>query len=82
MKILYWLLCSVQVLTAVGLIFIISIQESKNEGLTGQIGTTVSSSFKGMAGKEEKLGDLTRNLGIAFFVISLIVAVTTNRWGP
>ncbi len=82
MKYIYYLLCIVQILLAVGLIFIISIQESKNEGLTGQIGTTVSSSFKGLAGKDEKLGELTRNLGVAFFVISLVVAVTTNRWGP
>lgn len=80
MKIVYILFCVIQFLLAVGLIFLISVQESKNEGLTGQIGTTVSSSFKGLAGKEEQLSTMTRNLGIAFFVISLIVAVMTNRW--
>jgi protein translocase SecG subunit len=82
MKILYYLLCAIQILLAGGLIFLVTIQESKNEGLTGQIGTTVSSAFKGKAGKEERLTQLTRNLGAVFFVISVIVAVTTNRWGP
>ncbi len=79
MKIIFYLCSFIQIVLAVALIGIIAIQESKSEGLTGQIGTTVSSSFKGLAGKDEKLGQLTRNLGIGFFVVSLIVAVTSNR---
>jgi protein translocase SecG subunit len=79
MKIIFYLCSFIQIVLAVALVGIIAIQESKSEGLTGQIGTTVSSSFKGLAGKEEKLGQLTRNLGIGFFVVSLIVAVTSNR---
>lgn len=79
MKIIFYLCSFIQIVLAVALVGIIAIQESKSEGLTGQIGTTVSSSFKGLAGKDEKLGQLTRNLGIGFFVVSLIVAVTSNR---
>ena len=82
MKILYYLLCTVQLLFAVGLVVIISIQESKNEGLTGQIGTATTTSFKGKAGKEERLNQITRNMAFAFFALSALVAVTTNRWGP
>lgn len=80
MKFLYYFIALLQVLSAVLLIAVVLMQESKNEGLTGQIGTTVTSSFKGKAGKEERLIQATRNLAIIFFVLSTIVAVTTGRW--
>ena len=69
----------VQVLLAIALIFIVDIQNSKNEGLGGTIGGRVQTSFKGKAGFEDRLNDLTRNLGIGFFVVSILVAVTMNR---
>lgn len=78
--IIYILLCTVQFFVSVGLIVLVTMQDSKNEGLTGQIGTTAAASFKGKAGREEHLGILTRNLAIIFFVISLIVAFGTKRW--
>ena len=74
------LLNVVQVLLGIGMIFIVAIQQTKNEGLGGTIGGRVQSSFKGKAGFEERLNDLTRNLGIGFFVVSILVAVTWNRW--
>jgi preprotein translocase subunit SecG len=80
LHILYILLCVAQVLIGVSLIFVVQQQESKTEGLTGQIGTAVQSSFKGLAGREEKMNLLTRNLAIAFFAVSILVAVTTGRW--
>jgi protein translocase SecG subunit len=78
--IIYILLCGVQFLVAVGLIVVVTMQDSKNDGLTGQIGTTAATSFKGKAGREEHLTLLTRNLAIAFFVVSVIVAFGTKRW--
>ncbi len=77
---LYVLLSIAQVLVGISLIFVVQQQESKNEGLTGQIGTSVQSAFKGLAGREEKMNLLTRNLAIAFFTISTVVAVTNGRW--
>ena len=74
------LLCVVQFFVAAGLIFIVSIQESKNDGLSGQIGTTAASSFKGLAGREEKLNTATKNLAIIFFCLSIIVAYSTKHW--
>lgn len=76
----YIALCVVQFFVAVGLIGIICIQDSKSDGLTGQIGTTAAASFKGKAGREEHLNLLTRNLAIAFFVLSLLVAIGTKKW--
>ena len=76
----YIFLCAIQFLVAIGLIVVVTMQDSKNDGLTGQIGTTAATSFKGKAGREEQLGLLTRNLAIVFFVVSLIVAFGTKRW--
>jgi protein translocase SecG subunit len=56
------------------------MQESKNEGLTGQIGSSAQSAFKGMGGREEYLNMVTKNLAIVFFVSSILVAYGTNRW--
>lgn len=80
MRYFYLLLCFLQFLVGLGLIVVVTMQESKNDGLTGQIGTAATSSFKGKAGREEHLNLLTRNLGIAFFVLSVLVAFGTNRW--
>ncbi len=80
MNIVHIILCFVQFFVASGLIFIVSIQEAKNDGLSGQIGTTAASSFKGMAGREEQLNIATRNLSIVFFCLSLLVAYSTKHW--
>ena len=80
MHALFIILSIAQVLLAIGMIFIVAIQQTKNEGLGGTIGGRVQSSFKGKAGFEEKLNELTRNIGIGFFVVSILVAVTWNRW--
>jgi len=80
MHFIYILLCIVQFITGALLIVVVTMQESKNEGLTGQIGSSSTSSFKGKAGREERLNLLTRNMGIVFFVVSLLVAIGTKRW--
>jgi protein translocase SecG subunit len=78
---LYWLLVFVECVVGIALIYIVTIQESKNDGLAGQIGSTTStSSFKGKAGREEQLNLLTKNISIVFFVIAAIVAYGTGRW--
>jgi len=80
-RLLYWFLIVVQCLTGLVLIYIITIQESKNDGLAGQIGSTTStSSFKGKAGRDEQLNIITKNVSIVFFVISAVVAFGTGRW--
>ena len=73
------LLGFVQVILAILLVFVVDIQSPKNEGLGGTIGGRVQTSFKGKAGFEDRLNELTRNLGIGFFVVSILVAITMNR---
>jgi preprotein translocase subunit SecG len=80
MHYIYVLLCAVQLLSGLSLIIIVLMQESKNEGLTGQIGTTATSSFKGMGGRDEYLNLMTRNIAIVFFATSVLVAFGTGRW--
>ena len=77
---IYYFFVFVQFLLGGSLITVVAMQESKNDGLTGQIGTTATTSFKGKAGKEERLNLLTKNIAIAFFAISVLVAVTTGRF--
>ncbi|MCC6729495.1 MAG: preprotein translocase subunit SecG [Chthonomonadales bacterium] len=79
MSILNGLLSIVQVALALGVIFIVAIQQTKNEGLGGTIGGKVTSSFKGKPAFEDRLNEWTRYLGIGFIVASILVAVTMNR---
>ncbi len=78
MHFFYWVLLFVQMLSGIALITIVTMQESKNDGLTGQIGTSATSSFKGKAGREERLTLYTRNIAIVFFAISALVAVSAS----
>ena len=61
------------------MIFIVAIQQTKSEGLGGTIGGQVTSSFKGKPGFEERLNEITTKLGVGFFAVSILVALTMNR---
>lgn len=76
----YYTLVVIQFFISVSLIVVVNMQESKNEGLTGQIGTTAASSFKGKSGREEFLNKITGYLGVAFFVICLLAAYGLKHW--
>ena len=80
MHAVFIILMTLQFLIGIALISAVTIQESKNEGLTGQIGTTATTSFKGKTGREEQLNLVIRNIAIAFFVVSLFVAMGAGRW--
>lgn len=79
MHVIHILLSVVQIALAIGLIFIVAIQQTKSEGLSGTIGGKVASSFKGLPGFEERLNQITRYLGTGFFIASILVAVTAGR---
>lgn len=75
------ILLVIQALISVGLVVIVAIQTSKNEGLTGTIGGNVSANFKGKPGYEEQLQSYTRILGISWFVISILVGIAFRTYG-
>ena len=73
------ILLVIQTLISLALILIVSTQTSKNEGLTGNIGGPTTSNFKGKPGWEETLAVTTRNLGIAWFVMCMIVGIAFSH---
>ncbi len=75
------ILLVVQALISLGLIFIMAIQTSKNEGLTGTIGGNVTANFKGKPGYEERLQSYTKMLGIGWFVVSILVGIAFRTYG-
>lgn len=75
------ILLIIQCLVSLSLIVIVAIQTSKNEGLTGSIGNNVSANFKGKPGYEERLQSYTRSLGIAWFVVSILVGIAFRGYG-
>ena len=79
MHIVNIILSITQVILAIGMIFIVAIQQTKSEGLGGTIGGQVTSSFKGKPGFEERLNEITTKLGVGFFAVSILVALTMNR---
>jgi len=69
------ILLILQGIVSLALIALVMSQTTKNEGLTGTIGGNISANFKGKPGFEEHLQMYTRNIAIAFGVISILVAI-------
>ena len=65
-----------QALISVALVLLVMSQPTKNEGLTGTIGNNATgANFKGKPGYEERMQGYTRQLSIAWFVISILVGI-------
>ena len=69
----------IQVIFAIFLIVVVAMQTSKNEGLGGAISGQTSSSFRGKLGREEQLGIVTKYIAVAFFILSIIVAIVASK---
>lgn len=78
MHVLNILLSIITFFVAIALIGVVTMQESKNDGLQGQIGTAATSAFKGKAGREEKLNLVTRNISITFLVLCVLLAIVSH----
>ena len=65
-----------QALISIALVLLVMFQPTKNEGLTGTIGNNATgANFKGKPGYEERMQGYTRQLGIAWFVVSILVGI-------
>jgi protein translocase SecG subunit len=80
MEIVKILLQAVQILTSLALIVVVATQTTKNEGLTGNIGGPVTSSFKGKPGMEEQVRKITIYLSIAWFLVNILTATVFARF--
>jgi preprotein translocase subunit SecG len=68
------ILLTIQALISLALVIVVATQTTKNEGLTGNIGGPVTSSFKGKPGMEEQIRRITIYVCVAWFAISLLTA--------
>lgn len=62
-------------LVCVGLVTSVLLQTTKSEGLSGIIGGSAQSVFKGKKGFEETLQEMTNYLAVAFVLLSLVMSV-------
>ncbi|NDD26662.1 MAG: preprotein translocase subunit SecG [Proteobacteria bacterium] len=78
--VLHGLLLTVYFLTCIGLVGCVMFQTTKNEGLSGVIGGTVSSSvFRGKKSADEQLSQWTTRFAVLFIVLSLVLWLGWGR---
>jgi protein translocase SecG subunit len=64
------------VAAALGLIVLLAVQTTKQEGLSGTIGGRVESAYHGRLGAEEQLKRITGWVAVAFVVCGFILSLT------
>jgi protein translocase SecG subunit len=63
-------------ISAIALIFLLAVQTTKQEGLTGSIGGRVESAYRGRLGGEELLKVWTGRVAVAFVVTGFVLSLT------
>jgi protein translocase SecG subunit len=66
------------VVCAVGLVGLMSIQTTKNEGLSGSIGGRAESAYRGRLGLDQQLARLTGGLAVTFVFLSIAYFLVTR----
>jgi protein translocase SecG subunit len=61
---------------ALGLVVLLAVQTTKQEGLSGTIGGRVESAYRGRLGAEEQLKRLTAWVAVLFVVTAFILSLT------
>ncbi|MBV8067541.1 MAG: preprotein translocase subunit SecG [Candidatus Eremiobacteraeota bacterium] len=64
------------VVSAILLIFLLAVQTTKQEGLTGSIGGRVESAYRGRLGAEEMLKVWTARVAVCFVVFGFVLSLT------
>lgn len=62
----YFVICA-------ALVFLVLVQTSKSEGLSGTLGGSTQSIFKGKKSFEEQIDKITKYTAIAFIVLSIFI---------
>ncbi|HEV2878399.1 MAG TPA: preprotein translocase subunit SecG [Candidatus Eremiobacteraceae bacterium] len=63
---------------AVALVGLMSVQTTKNEGLSGSIGGRAESAYRGRLGFEQQLSRLTSGIAITFVIASIAYFLVTR----
>ncbi len=66
------------IVCAVALIILMSVQTTKNEGLSGSIGGRAESSYRGRLGLDQQLTRLTGAMAVAFVFLAIIYFFVTR----
>lgn len=69
-------LAGIFVIAALALIFLLAIQTTKQEGLTGTIGGRVETAYRGRLGAEEQLKRWTGIAAVTFVVMAFVLSLT------
>ncbi|MEO6834497.1 MAG: preprotein translocase subunit SecG [Candidatus Tumulicola sp.] len=69
-------LAGVFMIAAVALIFLLAVQTTKQEGLTGSIGGRVESAYRGRLGADEQLQRITAYVAVTFVVTAFVLSLT------
>lgn len=64
------------ILAAIALVFLLAIQTTKQEGLTGSIGGRVESTYRGRLGAEELLKRWTGVAAVVFVASAFVLSLT------
>lgn len=56
------------------LVFLVLVQTSKSEGLTGTLGGGVQTVFKGKKSFEEQIDKITTYIAVVFIILSIVMA--------
>jgi protein translocase SecG subunit len=64
------------IIAAIALIFLLAIQTTKQEGLTGSIGGRIESAYRGRLGAEEQLKRWTGFVAVCFVVSAFVLSLT------
>jgi protein translocase SecG subunit len=64
------------ILSAILLIFLLAIQTTKQEGLSGTIGGKVESAYKGRVGIDKQLQRFTTGVAITFVLFATLVSLS------
>jgi len=62
--------------SAIGLVILLAIQTTKQEGLSGTIGGRVESAYRGRMGADEQLKRITGIVAGAFFFTAFLLSLT------
>ena len=73
-SIIQWLF----ILSAFGLVALMSVQTTKNEGLSGSIGGRAEASYRGRLGFDQQLSRLTGAMAITFVFLAIIYFIATR----
>ncbi len=69
-------LAGIFIIAAIALVFLLAIQTTKQEGLTGSIGGRVESTYRGRLGAEELLKRWTGVAAVVFVASAFVLSLT------